>query len=143
MKKKFVVFLMAVMMSFSAMCYASYGTDLDSETKIVDQFLSGGDYGKISSFMDSSLAKDLTADKYKELFGNMNKELGKMVKKDLRIYYVFEDAHVLSYATKFEKGKIWGWDFQFKIVNGKPYIITLRSFEPNAQAQANSNKEKK
>ena len=39
MKKKVMLFLMAIMMSFSAMCYASYGSDLDAETKIVDQFV--------------------------------------------------------------------------------------------------------
>ena len=32
MKKKVMLFLMAIMMSFSAMCYASYGSDLDAET---------------------------------------------------------------------------------------------------------------
>ena len=63
---------MAIMMSFSAMCYASYGSDLDAETKIVDQFFAGGDYKKASAFMDPSLAKDLTADRYKEMFANMN-----------------------------------------------------------------------
>ena len=73
MKKKVMLFLMAIMMSFSAMCYASYGSDLDAETKIVDQFFAGGDYKKASAFMDPSLAKDLTADRYKEMFANMNK----------------------------------------------------------------------
>ena len=72
MKKKVMLFLMAIMMSFSAMCYASYGSDLDAETKIVDQFFAGGDYKKASAFMDPSLAKDLTADRYKEMFANMN-----------------------------------------------------------------------
>ena len=44
MKKKFVMFLMTVMLSFSAVCFASYGTDLDAEAKAVDQFFSGTDY---------------------------------------------------------------------------------------------------
>ena len=92
MKKRFMLFLMAVMMSFSAMCYASYGSDLDAEAKVVDQFFAGNDYKKVSAFMDPSLSKDLTADRYKEMFENMNKELGKLVQKDLRIYQVFDDG---------------------------------------------------
>ncbi len=136
MKKKVMLFLMAVMMSFSAMCYASYGSDLDAETKVVDQFFASGDYKKASAFMDPSLSKDLTADRYKEMFDNMNKELGKMVQKDLRVYQVFDDGHILIYAAKFEKGAVMELDVAFKTVNGKPSMMNFRLVDPNAQAQA-------
>ena len=140
MKKKFMLFLVAVMMSFSAMCFASYGTDLDAEAKIVDQFFAGGDYKKASAFMDPSLSKDLTADRYKEMFDNMNKELGKMVKKDLRVYQVFDDGHILVYAAKFEKGAVMELDVAFKTVGGKPSMMNFRLVDPNAQAQAPAGK---
>lgn len=143
MKKKVMLFLMAIMMSFSAMCYASYGSDLDAETKIVDQFFAGGDYKKASAFMDPSLAKDLTADRYKEMFANMNKELGKMVQKDLRVYQVFSDGHVLVYAAKFEKGAVMELDVAFKVTNGKYSIMNFRVVDPNAQAPAENNAAKK
>jgi len=136
MKKKFMLFLVAIMMSFSAMCFASYGTDLDAEAKIVDQFFAGGDYKKVSSLMDPSLTKEVTAERYKEMFDNMNKELGKMVKKDLRVYQVFEDGHILVYAAKFEKGPVMELDVAFKIAGGKPSIMNFRVVDPNAQAQA-------
>ena len=136
MKKKVMLFLMAIMMSFSAMCYASYGSDLDAETKIVDQFFA-------SAFMDPSLAKDLTADRYKEMFANMNKELGKMVQKDLRVYQVFSDGHVLVYAAKFEKGAVMELDVAFKVTNGKFSIMNFRVVDPNAQAPAENNAAKK
>ena len=132
---------MAVMMSFSAMCYASYGSDLDAETKVVDQFFAGGDYKKVSALMDPSLSKDLTADRYKEMFDNMNKELGKMTQKDLRIYQVFNDGHILIYAVKFEKGAVMELDVAFKTVNGKPSIMNFRVIDPNAQDQAPAQKE--
>ena len=141
MKKKVMLFLMAIMMSFSAMCYASYGSDLDAETKVVDQFFAGGDYKKASAFMDSSLSKDLTADRYKEMFDNMNKELGKMVKKDLRIYQVFDDGHILVYAAKFEKGAVMELDVAFKTVGGKPSMMNFRLVDPKAQAQTPADKE--
>lgn len=140
MKKKFMLFLVAVMMSFSAMCFASYGTDLDAEAKIVDQFFAGGDYKKASAFMDPSLSKDLTADRYKEMFDNMNKELGKMVKKDLRVYQVFDDGHILVYAAKFEKGAVMELDVAFKVTGGKPAMMNFRLVDPNAQAQAPADK---
>ena len=141
MKKKVMLFLMAVMMSFSAMCYASYGSDLDAETKVVDQFFAGGDYKKVSALMDPSLSKDLTADRYKEMFDNMNKELGKMTQKNLRIYQVFDDGHLLIYAVKYEKGAVMELDVAFKTVNGKPSIMNFRIIDPNAQAQAPAQKE--
>ena len=141
MKKKFIMFLMAVMMSFSAMCYASYGSDLDAETKVVDQFFAGGDYKKASAFMDPSLSKDLTSDRYKEMFDNMNKELGKMVQKDLRVYQVFNDGHILIYEAKFEKGAVMELDVAFKTVNGKPSMMNFRIVDPNAQAQAQGEKD--
>ena len=140
MKKKVMLFLMAIMMSFSAMCYASYGSDLDAEAKIVDQFFAGGDYKKVTSLMDPSLAKDLTAERYKEMFDGMNKELGKMVKKDLRIYRVFDDGHILIYAAKFEKGAVMELDVAFKTVGGKPSMMNFRLVDPNAQAQAPADK---
>ena len=140
MKKKVMLFLMAIMMSFSAMCYASYGSDLDAEAKIVDQFFAGGDYKKVTSLMDPSLAKDLTAERYKEMFDGMNKELGKMVKKDLRIYRVFDDGHILIYAAKFEKGAVMELDVAFKMVGGKPSMMNFRLVDPNAQAQAPADK---
>ena len=85
MKKKFIMFLMTVMLSFSAVCFASYGTDLDAETKAVDQFFAGTDYKKAAAIMDADLAKNLTADKYKEMFASMDKELGNWCRK----IYVF------------------------------------------------------
>ena len=118
MKKKVMLFLMAIMMSFSAMCYASYGSDLDAETKIVE-------------------------DRYKEMFANMNKELGKMVQKDLRVYQVFSDGHVLVYAAKFEKGAVMELDVAFKVTNGKFSIMNFRVVDPNAQAPAENNAAKK
>ena len=64
MKKKFIMFLMTVMLSFSAVCFASYGTDLDAEAKAVDQFFSGTDYKKAAAIMDAELAKAVEAQKY-------------------------------------------------------------------------------
>lgn len=142
MKKKFVMFLMAAMMSFSAVCFASYGSDLDTEAKAVDQFFAGGDYKKAVSVMDPDLAKDMTADRYKTLFENMNKDLGKLVQKDLRVYQIFPDGHILRYAAKFEKAADMEIDVVFKNANGKLTMADFRVIDPNAQ-QAAANKEEK
>ncbi|MBO5606035.1 MAG: hypothetical protein J5915_11715 [Acidaminococcaceae bacterium] len=145
MKKKFMLFLMAVMVSFSAICFASHGTDLDAEEKIVDQFFAGKDYNKVTAFMDPSLAKDLTAERYNNMFTEMNKDLGKMTEKNLRVYQVFDDGHVLSYAAKFEKGAVLALDVVFKAEKGKFSIVNFRIFDPTAQApaQADNKAEKK
>jgi len=145
MKKKFMLFLMAVMMSFSAMCYASYGSDLDAEVKMVDQFFAGGDYKKIVGIMDPELAKDMTADRYKTTFASINKDLGKIVQKDLFGYRLFKDGRVLNFAVKFEKGSVLALDVLFKVANnGKPVMANFSLYNPNAQAQAPAdNKEEK
>ena len=106
MKKKVMLFLMAIMMSFSAMCYASYGSDLDAETKIVDQFFAGGDYKKASAFMDPSLAKDLTADRYKEMFANMN---------TFACIRYFPTAMFWFMRPNLKKGLSWNWMLRLKL----------------------------
>ena len=136
MKKKVMLFLMAIMMSFSAMCYASYGSDLDAEAKIVDQFFASRDYKKVSSLMDPELAKDMPADRYKAQFAEIDKELGKMVQKDLIGYRLFKEVHVLSYAAKFEKGAVLELDVAFKMANGKPSMVNFSLYDPRVQAQA-------
>ena len=143
MKKKFIMFLMTVMLSFSAICSASYGTDLDAEAKAVDQFFAGTDYKKAAAVMDADLAKNLTADKYKEMFASMEKELGKLVQKDLRVYHVFPEGHVLRYAAKFEKAPQIVIDAVFKNVGGKMLMMNFNVFDPNAQAPADNKAEKK
>ena len=143
MKKKVMLFLMAVMMSLSAMCYASYGSDLDAEAKMVDQFFAGGDYKKIASFMEADLAKDLTADRYKTIFDDINKNLGKLVQKDLRIYQVFPDGHILRYAAKFEKAPEMEIDVVFKSANGKLAMADFRVIDPNAPVPAEKEAAKK
>ncbi len=144
MKKKVVFFLMAIMMSFSAMCFASYGTDLDAENKIVDQFFAGGDYKKVSAFMEPALAKDLTEERYKNMFTELNKELGKMISKDLFGYRLGENGqHLLSYAAKFEKGAVMALDVLFKAEKGKYTISNFRMVDPNAQVPADNKAEKK
>jgi len=139
MKKKFMLFLMAALMSVSAMCFASYGTDLDAENKIVDQFFAG-DYKKASAVMDPSLAKEVTEERYKSMFDSLNKDFGKIVKKDLRMYQVFPDGGVLSYITDFEKGPKMVIEAAFKNANGKFTLFNFRVFDPAAQAPAQDNK---
>jgi hypothetical protein len=92
--------------------------------------------------MDPSLSKDLTAERYKELFDGMNKELGKIVKKDLRIYQVLNEVHVLLYEAKFEKGPVMELGVVFKAGGGKPSMMNFRMepLDPNAQAQAPADK---
>ena len=93
--------------------------------------------------MDADLAKNLTADKYKEMFGAMEKDLGKLVQKDLRVYQVFEDGHILRYAAKFEKAAQMEIDAVFKNVGGKLLMMDFRVLDPNAQAPAANQAEKK
>ena len=143
MKKKFVLFIMAVMMSFSAMCFASHGTDLDAEEKVVDQFFAGKDYNKIVALLAPELAKDLTADRYKEIFAEMEKGLGKLQQKDLRMYRVFDDGHILSYAAKYEKAQAMLIDVVFKNEKGKLLMADFRVVDPTAQAPANNTEAEK
>ena len=143
MKKKFIMFLMTAMLSFSAVCFASYGTDLDAETKAVDQFFAGTDYKKAAAVMDADLAKNVTAEKYKEMFASIEKDLGKLVEKELRVYQVFPDGHILRYAAKFEKASQMEIDAVFKNVGGKLLMMDFRVLDPNAQAPAENKAEKK
>lgn len=136
MKKKFMLFLMAVMVSFSAICFASYGTDLDAETKMAEQFFTGADYKKVEVFMDAALSKEVTADKYKEIFSSVEKDLGKMVESKLRIVEKFDDADVLHYFAKYEKMQNVELVAAFKKDKSKIYLFQFGFNAPKAQAPA-------
>ena len=92
--KKILLLVMAMMLSFSAMCFASDGADLDAEAKIVDQFLSGKDYKKVVGYMDPEWAKNFSEEQYKNMFASMDKELGKLVEKDLRVFQMIKDGNI-------------------------------------------------
>jgi hypothetical protein len=140
MKKKFVMFLMTVMLSFSAVCFASYGTDLDAETKMAEQFFAGNDYKKVSAFMGQDFAKALTAEKYKEFFANVEKDAGKVVGSKLRVIEKYDDADVLHYFIDFEKVKNVKFIAVFKKVDSKIVLFEAAFPNPNTEGPAQDNK---
>ena len=47
MKKCLMTLIVLVMTCVSDACFASYGTDLDTEAQYVDRFMAGKDYAKV------------------------------------------------------------------------------------------------
>lgn len=142
--KKILLLVMAMMLSFSAMCFASDGTDLDAEAKIMDQFLSGKDYKKVVGYMDPEWAKNFSEEQYKNMFASMDKELGKLVEKDLRVFQMIKDGNILRYAAKYEKAPLMEMIAVFKNVNGKITMLQFMVLDPNeGQNKEQENRPKK
>ena len=135
--------MVLVMTSVSVACFASYGTDLDTEAQYVERFMAGKDYAKVAAFMDPQLAKNMTGEQYGSLFTKMDAELGKMVKKDLRAYELFDDGHILHYAVGFEKAPVMVLDVAFKKAGGKITMMDFRIIDPGANTAKTGNPEKK
>lgn len=131
--KKVLLLLMAMMMSFSALCFASNGSDLDAEAKIVDQFLTGKDYNKVVGHMDPEWSKNFSEEQYKNMFASMEKDMGKLKEKDLRVFQVIKDGNVLRYAAKYEKAPLMEIIAVFKNVNGKISMMQFMVLDPNEQ----------
>ena len=129
--KKILLLVMAMMLSFSAMCFASDGSDLDAEAKIMDQFLSGKDYKKVVTYMDAEWAKNFSEEQYKNMFASMEKDMGKLVEKDLRVFQMIKDGNILRYAAKYEKAPLMELIGVFKNVNGKITLMQFMVLDPN------------
>ena len=144
MKKCLMTLIVLVMTCVSAACFASYGTDLDTEAQYVDRFMAGKNYAKVAAFMDPQLAKNLTGEQYGSLFAKMNAELGKMVKKDLRAYELFDERHILHYALGFEKAPAMALDVAFRRTGGKITMLDFRilNLGTNTAETATQGKEK-
>ena len=78
MKKKILLLLTAIMMSVSAICFASDGSDLDYEQKVVDIFMQGKNYNEVLKYMDPEMTKSFPPEQYKTMFSSMDKALGNM-----------------------------------------------------------------
>ena len=78
MKKKILVLVTAVLMGFSAICFASDGTDLDYEQKAVDAFMQGKNYNEVLKYMDPEMTKSFPPEQYKTMFDYMNRDLGSL-----------------------------------------------------------------
>lgn len=134
MKKKLTVFLTTMMLCICAVCSASDGTDLDTEEKYVNLFFAGKDYPKVAAFMDPQLAKNVTEEQYKALFERLNRDLGKLASKKLRVCQVFDDGQILHYAAAFEKAKDMRIVMGFKKEGNKITLMDFRVVDPNAKA---------
>lgn len=141
-KKQLMMFLVMALTCVSAVCFASHGTDLDAEERYVDQFMAGKDYAKVSAFMDPQLAKNVTREQYTNLFTKMNQDLGKLVKKELWAYELFDDGHVLHYVIGFEKAPVMVLDVVFKKTGDKVSMLNFRILDA-ANNKKQESKEKK
>lgn len=141
--KKVLLLLMSMLLSFSALCYASDGSDLDAEARIVDQFLAGKEYKKVVGYMDPEWSKNFSEEQYKNMFASMEKDLGKLQEKDLRIFQMIKDGNVLRYAAKYEKAPLMEIIAVFKNVNGKIAMMQFMVLDPNEQSEGQKAQGKK
>lgn len=94
--------------------------------------------------MDPEWAKNFSEEQYKNMFASMDKELGKLVEKDLRVFQMIKDGNILRYAAKYEKAPLMEMIAVFKNVKGKITMLQFMVLDPNeGQNKEQENKPKK
>ncbi|XOQ52287.1 MAG: DUF3887 domain-containing protein [Succiniclasticum sp.] len=138
MKKKILVLLTAVLMSLSAICFASDGTDLDYEQKAVDVFMQGKNYNEVLKYMDPEMTKSFPPDQYKKMFDAMNKALGSMKSKRMVVYQKLNGGDVLRYRAVYEKVPVMEIIAAFRNENGKITMMDMMVLEPEQKSSGNT-----
>lgn len=146
MKKKILVLVTAVLMGFSAICFASDGTDLNYEQKAVDAFMQGKNYNEVLKYMDPEMTKSFPPEQYKTMFDYMNRDLGSLKSKRMVVYQKLNGGDVLRYRAVYEKVPVMEIIAAFRNENGKITMMDMMVMEPEQKVPAkteNNNNAKK
>ena len=139
MKKKILLLLTAIMMSVSAICFASDGSDLDYEQKVVDIFMQGKNYNEVLKYMDPEMTKSFPPEQYKTMFSSMDKALGNMKSKKMVVYQKLNGGDVLRYRAVYEKVPVMEIIAAFRNENGKITMMDVMVLEPETRNQNGNN----
>ena len=129
--KKILLIVMMLVMCVSSACFASDGSVLDAEAKMVDQFLNASSYKNVSSI------------KFNEYKASITKDLGAFKEKQLVNVIKRPGIDRLVYGAGFDGGKVMMVIADFAVNNEKPLLLNIAIVPPQPpqdQAQADQNK---
>ena len=81
--KKILLIVMMLVMCVSSACFASDGSVLDAEAKMVDQFLNASSYKNVSSILSADMKANFDETKFNEYKASITNDLGAYKEKQL------------------------------------------------------------
>lgn len=141
--KKILLIVMMLVMCVSSACFASDGSVLDAEAKMVDQFLNASSYKNVSSILSDDMKANFDETKFNEYKASITKDLGAFKEKQLVNVIKRPGVDRLVYGAGFDGGKVMMVIADFAVNNEKPLLLNIAIVPPQPQkdqAQADQNK---
>ena len=149
--KKILLIVMMLVMCVSSACFASDGSVLDAEAKMVDQFLAkmvdqflnASSYKNVSSILSDDMKANFDETKFNEYKASITKDLGAFKEKQLVNVIKRPGVDRLVYGAGFDGGKVMMVIADFAVNNEKPLLLNIAIVPPQPpqdQAQADQNK---
>lgn len=140
--KKFLLIVMMLVMCATSVCFASDGSVLDAEAKMVDQFLSASSYGNVSEILSADMKANFDEAKFNEYKASINKDLGAYKEKQLVNVIKRPGIDRLVYGAGFDGGKVMMVIADFAVNNEKPLLLNI-AIVPPQPAKAEGSEEQK
>lgn len=136
MKKMLMMVVMVLTLAFSAVCSASNGSLLDTQEKIVGNFLKGTNYKSVSALMNDDMKKNWDEKTYNNFKEQIAKDFGKINTQDLILVEKHKNADILLYQVTSEKVPAARFVFLFQVEKEKPMLADFNVMLPKKEEAA-------
>ena len=127
--KKILLIVMMLVMCVSSACFASDGSVLDAEAKMVDQFLNASSYKNVSSILSADMKANFDETKFNEYKASITNDLGGVDR--------------VVYGAGFEKGQVMMVIADFAVDSKEKPLLLNIAIVPPQPANEEGNAEQK
>lgn len=140
--KKILLIVMMLVMCVSSACFASDGSVLDAEAKMVDQFLGASSYKNVSSILSDDMKANFDETKFNEYKASIAKDLGAYKEKQLVQVIKRPGLDRLVFGAGFEGDKVMMVIADFAVNNEKPLLLNIAIVPPQPANEQGSEEKK-
>ena len=152
--KKILLIVMMLVMCVSSACFASDGSVLDAEAKMVDQFLNASSYKNVSSILSADMKanfdetkfneyKAFDETKFNEYRASITNDLGAYKEKQLVNLIKRPGVDRVVYGAGFEKGQVMMVIADFAVDSKEKPLLLNIAIVPPQPANEEGNAEQK
>jgi len=147
--KKILLLVTVLVLSFSSLCFASNGSQLDQEEKMAANLIAAmngaGEYAEVSKDFSTGLTKNLSAAKFSDLQKKVKEQIGNIAEQKLLVLQKYDKADRLVYLAKGRKVQNVEVSLVFETAGKKPLIneVSIRPVEIKKQDNAKQVETKK
>ena len=141
--KKILLIVMMLVMCVSSACFASDGSVLDAEAKMVDQFLNASSYKNVSSILSADMKANFDETKFNEYKASITNDLGAYKEKQLVNLIKRPGVDRVVYGAGFEKGQVMMVIADFAVDGKEKPLLLNIAIVPPQPANEEGNAEQK